>query len=222
MTSIVAGCCTTRSRTPRSRSRISSGNSATRWPGSWRESQVRRDRPSTSHLEGRAGGKRGSAAARRPRQAASGERAQDVPGHGRGSARRHRQAGRPAAQHADARLPTAGETAAHRARHSRDYAPLAGRLGIAQIKTPLEDLAFKYLEPEPYSGWSTARRGAGLARSTSSEMTETAARASWQRQGIEAERQRPRQAPLQHLQEAARPDVPTWTSTASTTCSRCA
>ncbi len=30
------------------------------------------------------------------------------------------------------------------------YAPLAGRLGIAKIKTPLEDLAFKYLEPEDY------------------------------------------------------------------------
>ena len=30
------------------------------------------------------------------------------------------------------------------------YAPLAGRLGIAQIKTPLEDLSFKYLEPDAY------------------------------------------------------------------------
>lgn len=30
------------------------------------------------------------------------------------------------------------------------YAPLAGRLGIARIKSPLEDLAFKYLEPEAY------------------------------------------------------------------------
>ncbi len=30
------------------------------------------------------------------------------------------------------------------------YAPLAGRLGIAQLKWPLEDLAFKYLEPERY------------------------------------------------------------------------
>lgn len=31
------------------------------------------------------------------------------------------------------------------------YAPLAGRLGIYQIKSPLEDLAFKYLEPAAYA-----------------------------------------------------------------------
>ncbi len=30
------------------------------------------------------------------------------------------------------------------------YAPLAGRLGMGHIKAQLEDLAFKYLEPEPY------------------------------------------------------------------------
>jgi len=36
------------------------------------------------------------------------------------------------------------------------YAPLAGRLGIAQIKTPLEDLAFQYLEPESYN-WLMAQ-----------------------------------------------------------------
>ena len=30
------------------------------------------------------------------------------------------------------------------------YAPLAARLGIWQIRAQLEDLAFKYLEPEEY------------------------------------------------------------------------
>jgi guanosine-3',5'-bis(diphosphate) 3'-pyrophosphohydrolase len=30
------------------------------------------------------------------------------------------------------------------------YGPLAGRVGIAQLKWPLEDLAFKYLEPERF------------------------------------------------------------------------
>ncbi len=36
------------------------------------------------------------------------------------------------------------------------YAPLAGRLGIAQFKNPLEDLAFKYLEPDDYN-WLSRR-----------------------------------------------------------------
>ncbi|HZU11578.1 MAG TPA: bifunctional (p)ppGpp synthetase/guanosine-3',5'-bis(diphosphate) 3'-pyrophosphohydrolase [Chloroflexota bacterium] len=36
------------------------------------------------------------------------------------------------------------------------YAPLAGRLGIYQIKSPLEDLAFKYLESEGYR-WLVAQ-----------------------------------------------------------------
>lgn len=50
------------------------------------------------------------------------------------------------------------------------YAPLAGRLGIAQFKTPLEDLAFKYLEPEAYRWLATqtaeerASREAFIAR----------------------------------------------------------
>ncbi|MBN2171413.1 MAG: bifunctional (p)ppGpp synthetase/guanosine-3',5'-bis(diphosphate) 3'-pyrophosphohydrolase [Candidatus Krumholzibacteriota bacterium] len=38
------------------------------------------------------------------------------------------------------------------ARETMDiYAPLANRLGIGRLKWELEDLAFKYLEPEPYA-----------------------------------------------------------------------
>jgi GTP pyrophosphokinase len=53
------------------------------------------------------------------------------------------------------------------------YAPLAGRLGIAQMKTPLEDLAFKYLEPEAYT-WLTAQL-AGERASSEARTLEMAA-----------------------------------------------
>jgi GTP pyrophosphokinase len=48
------------------------------------------------------------------------------------------------------------------ARETRDiYAPLANRLGVWQLKWELEDLSFRYLEPENYkqvAGWLAARR----------------------------------------------------------------
>jgi GTP pyrophosphokinase len=48
------------------------------------------------------------------------------------------------------------------ARETRDiYAPLANRLGVWQIKWELEDLSFRYLEPENYkqvAGWLAAKR----------------------------------------------------------------
>src|SRR5579859_2746629 len=43
------------------------------------------------------------------------------------------------------------------------YAPLANRLGIWQLKWELEDLAFRYLEPDNYrqvAGWLKERRSA--------------------------------------------------------------
>jgi GTP pyrophosphokinase len=48
------------------------------------------------------------------------------------------------------------------ARETRDvYAPLANRLGVWQLKWELEDLSFRYLEPENYKrvvGWLAAKR----------------------------------------------------------------
>ena len=39
------------------------------------------------------------------------------------------------------------------AQETRDiYAPIANRLGMSKIKNELEELAFKYLEPQPYEG----------------------------------------------------------------------
>jgi len=48
------------------------------------------------------------------------------------------------------------------ARETRDvYAPLANRLGVWQLKWELEDLSFRYLEPENYkqvAGWIASKR----------------------------------------------------------------
>jgi GTP pyrophosphokinase len=67
------------------------------------------------------------------------------------------------------------------------YAPLAGRLGIAQMKTPLEDLAFKYLEPDAYR-WLVAQLAEERASSEAYiEEMAGAVRTELQSQGVVAE-----------------------------------
>jgi GTP pyrophosphokinase len=67
------------------------------------------------------------------------------------------------------------------------YAPLAGRLGIAQMKTPLEDLAFKYLEPDAYR-WLVAQLAEERASSEASiDHMAAAVRSELDAQGIQAE-----------------------------------
>ena len=83
------------------------------------------------------------------------------------------------------------------------FAPLANRLGIWQIKWELEDLAFRFLDPEQY------RRIAGLLdeRRADREARVAAMRAQPCRRSRGARPRRrsagPAEAPLQHLEEDA-------------------
>jgi len=67
------------------------------------------------------------------------------------------------------------------------YAPLAGRLGIGQVKGPLEDLAFKYLEPDAY--WWLVNSIAEQRAARESYITEMAdhVRSHLQEHGIDGE-----------------------------------
>jgi GTP pyrophosphokinase len=130
------------------------------------------------------------------------ERAQDAAGL---LARSARGAAAPGVAPADAALLRASKrpvspSLAREALHV--FAPLANRLGIWQIKWELEDLSFRFLEPDTYRQIARAGRKAGRAR----ELYGAAARAARTelRATASAPPCRAAQAHLQHRQEDAR------------------
>ena len=98
------------------------------------------------------------------RERPGGQPAQDVPGDGRGHPRRPHQAGRPPAQHAHARRPAAGRSSsASPARRWRSTRRWPTGWASGRCKWELEDLAFRYLEPDDYAqiAGSSSTRSAG-------------------------------------------------------------
>jgi guanosine-3',5'-bis(diphosphate) 3'-pyrophosphohydrolase len=74
------------------------------------------------------------------------------------------------------------------AQETRDiYAPLASRLGVWQFKWELEDLAFRYLEPEQYRRVASTLASKRSERERYIRRVETELRGSLEEAGIEAE-----------------------------------
>ncbi len=67
------------------------------------------------------------------------------------------------------------------------YAPLANRLGIWPFKSELEDLAFKYINPEPYTALAAEFFKRGQDAAPYIEQVKAELRAALQAGGIEAE-----------------------------------
>jgi GTP pyrophosphokinase len=99
------------------------------------------------------------------------------------------------------------------------FAPLANRLGIWQVKWEMEDLAFRFLEPDTY------RKVAGLL---DEKRVEREAYVEQLRQRLEAELRARASATVQgrpkHIYSIvqARCAASRWTSTRCLTCARCA
>ena len=108
------------------------------------------------------------------------------------------------------------------AQETRDiYAPIANRLGMSKVKNELEELSFRYLEPQAYEALRTEvdvkrRATEGLI----GELKKTIAAKLDRGAGAGRRDRRPHQAPLEHPPEArsARRSI----SIRSTTSSRCA
>jgi GTP pyrophosphokinase len=86
------------------------------------------------------------------------------------------------------------------------FAPLANRLGIWEIKWEMEDLAFRFLEPDTYRRWPAwldekrVEREANVASSCVSDCASN----PQLRQGMQCHGHGAPQAHLQHRQEDAR------------------
>jgi GTP pyrophosphokinase len=83
------------------------------------------------------------------------------------------------------------------------YAPLANRLGIWQVKWELEDLSFRYLEPETYKRIARMLDEKRSEREASSRPRCAACRPNWRPQASRPSLW-PAQAHLQHLEQDAR------------------
>ena len=82
------------------------------------------------------------------------------------------------------------------------YAPIANRLGMSKIKSELEELSFKYLEPKAYESLrqrveSAAPRHRGMIEELRKTIT-----AKLEEAQVPASDRRPDQAPIQHPSEA--------------------
>jgi GTP pyrophosphokinase len=67
------------------------------------------------------------------------------------------------------------------------YAALANRLGVWQLKWELEDLAFRYLEPDTYAGIARALKEKRGERESFLQTVQTTLQAELEKQGISAE-----------------------------------
>ena len=122
----------------------------------------RRDRPAVRPRHRRPGRGPDQAQEARPRHQggqAGGKPAQAPARHRRRRARAAGQARRPAAQHAHARASCRPEARRRIAEETLDiYAPLAGRMGMHEMREELEDLAFRELNPEAYGSSPSGSR----------------------------------------------------------------
>ena len=99
------------------------------------------------------------------------------------------------------------------------YAPLAHRLGIGQLRWELEDLSFRYLEPDAYKRIASLLQRTPRSAAAVRRRSRAIARPRARRGGRDRHDLRSAEAHLQHLAEDARKGIG---FARSTTCTRCA